>query len=145
MQQASKEYIELVEKVNNSLGDLFHKHFIIKAFVQNPPFKEEILNDWLRDLVAKINMKIVIGPFSKYVEAVGNAGLTGAVIIETSHCSIHVWSESVPAMIQMDCYSCSAFESETIIKKLEEFGLISYEKIVIDRNIDFKIIEHDFK
>lgn len=142
-QQANKEFKELAKKVNNSLGNLFHKHFIIKAFVTNPPVEEEILNNWLRDLVEKINMKIVLGPFSKYVEAVGNAGLTGAVVIETSHCALHVWSESNPAMIQMDVYSCSDFQSETIIKKLSDFGLISYEKIVIDRNEEFKIIEHD--
>lgn len=134
-----QKFKELSKKVNGSLGELFHQHLIIKAFVENPPIKEEFLNYWLKDLVEKIGMKIVIGPFSKYVESVGNAGLTGAVVIETSHSSIHVWSECVPAMIQMDVYSCAPYSDSVIIDKLKEFGLISYEKISIDRNEEFKI------
>lgn len=140
-----KDFSVLSESVNNQLGELFHKHLLIKAFVSNPPNDEQFLIDWLRDLVEKINMKVVIGPFAKYVEAVGNAGLTGHVTIETSHAAIHIWNESKPAMIQMDVYSCSCFEAETVISKLKDFGLLSYEKMVIDRNKEFFVTESETK
>ena len=132
-----------VKQVNGSLvGELFHQHTLIKAFVKNPPKETTILNNWLEELVRKIGMKIVIGPFSHYVSACGNSGLTGGVIIETSHCSIHVWDEPSPAMIQFDVYSCSHYETAIIIDHLNVFGLVSYELLAIDRNEDLKVIDH---
>jgi S-adenosylmethionine/arginine decarboxylase-like enzyme len=139
------------EKVNNSLvGELHHQHLLVKAFVRNPPKEEIVLNEWLKELVEKIGMKIVIGPFSKYVSACGNSGLTGAVIIETSHIaahistshvSCHIWDEPSPAMIQLDCYSCSYYDPEVLLKHLGKFHLASYEVMVIDRNKNFQVLD----
>jgi S-adenosylmethionine/arginine decarboxylase-like enzyme len=136
-----KKYLDLNSSVTCQLGKLHHQHLIIKAFVRNPPKTSEVIENWLRELVSSIDMKIVMGPFSKYVDSCGNAGITAAVVIETSHCAIHVWDEPNPAMIQMDVYSCSAFTSEAVLKKLEEFGIIAYELMMIDRNEDFKVTE----
>lgn len=129
-----------IKQVNKSLvGELYHQHLIIKAFVQNPPRESSVLEQWLTEVVDKIKMRIVIGPFSKYVSACGNSGLTGIVVIETSHIAIHIWDEPVPAMVQMDCYSCSKYDPEIIIESLKAFGLVSYEKLLIDRNENFQI------
>lgn len=133
---------QYVDQVNKSLvGELFHKHLLVKAFVRNPPTESEPFENWLRELVSSINMKIVAGPYSKYVHAVGNSGLTGGVFIETSHIAMHIWDEPSPAMIQFDVYSCSCFEPETVIKALEQFGLASYEYMVIDRNENMRVVE----
>jgi len=137
-----KLHEKYTQKVDDSLvGELFHQHTIIKAFVRNPPLGEEQLQNWLSDLVSKIGMKIVIGPFAKYVSAVGNSGVTGIVVIETSHISCHVWDEPNPAMIQLDCYSCSYYGPKVIADHLKEFGLLSYEMMVIDRNKEFRVVE----
>lgn len=121
---------------------LFHQHVLIKAFVENPPVKEEHLEKWLTELVSDIKMKIVIPPRAFYVAAEGNEGLTASVNIETSHCSVHIWDHAEPPMIQMDVYSCSCFENETVLNKLREFGLISFELMHVDRNDGFKVVAH---
>lgn len=137
-----KDYDKLVEKTNNSLGELFHQHLLIRAFINNPPREAKVLESWLAELVGKIGMKIVIGPFAKYVEAEGNAGLTGAVIIETSHIASHIWDEPSPAMIQLDVYSCSHFDPAIIVQHLDAFDLVAHEKMVIDRNNQFVVKHH---
>lgn len=124
------------------MARLDHQHLLVKAWVTNPPTEVEALQTWLAELVVAIKMKIVIPPRAVYVEAIGNKGLTGSVNIETSHCAIHVWDEPVPAMIQMDVYSCSCFDPETVINKLREFGLVNYEQMVIDRNDNFVVTNH---
>jgi len=121
--------------------ELFHQHLLIRAYVENPPVKEEILNQWMTELVSDIGMKVVVPAKSKYVDAEGNEGLTGSINIETSHMAIHIWSKLNPARIEMDVYSCSCFEEETILKKLNEFGLVKYHSMMVDRNgEEFKVI-----
>jgi S-adenosylmethionine/arginine decarboxylase-like enzyme len=124
------------------LPKLFHQHVLIKAFVKDPPVKEAHLEKWLAELVSDIKMKIVIQPRAYFVDTKGNEGLTGSVNIETSHIAIHVWSEDKPPMIQMDVYSCTCFENQTVLNKLNEFGLLSYELMHIDRNDGFKVVDH---
>jgi S-adenosylmethionine/arginine decarboxylase-like enzyme len=118
---------------------LFHQHLLIKAYVNNPPTSEDALNDWLTRLVAAINMKVVIPARSKYVVSEGNRGLTGQVGLETSHAAIHVWDDVVPGMLQMDVYSCSCFDTETVVDMIKEWDLISYEAMTIDRNDNFVV------
>jgi S-adenosylmethionine/arginine decarboxylase-like enzyme len=38
----------------------------------------------------------MMGPYVKYSHMVGNRGITGAAIIETSHIVMHVWDEPEP-------------------------------------------------
>lgn len=123
-------------------GKIIHQHLIVKAYVRKPPFTATEVENWLRELVADIKMNIIIGPHAKYVDAVGNAGATGVIGIETSHAAVHVWVEPDPAMLQMDVYSCSCFEMDTVINKLKEFDIVDYEAMMIDRNGGFFISEH---
>ncbi|MGB1113143.1 MAG: hypothetical protein ACPG3S_08680, partial [Schleiferiaceae bacterium] len=64
---------------------LVHKHIIIRSEVLNPPVKEEQASKDVKDLIERIGMKLLMGPFAKYVTMPGNRGLTVASIIETSH------------------------------------------------------------
>jgi S-adenosylmethionine/arginine decarboxylase-like enzyme len=121
--------------------ELFHQHLLIRAFVENPPVEEIKLNQWMTELVSDIGMKVVVPAKSKYVDAVGNEGLTGSINIETSHMAIHIWSKLEPARIEMDVYSCACFEEETILKKLNEFNLVKFHSMMIDRNgPEFQVI-----
>ena len=122
---------------------VYHKQVLIKAYVKSAPQTiEEELNKWLTELVVDIDMNIVVPARSKYVDTVGNAGLTGSVNIETSHAAIHIWCEEYPNRVEMDVYSCKDFEVNTVLKKLGEWGLINYHYWLIDRNdSEFKLIE----
>ena len=41
---------------------LEHKHLIIRAELKNPPKCAEAIQDWMKLLVDKIDMKILMGP-----------------------------------------------------------------------------------
>jgi len=92
-------------------------------------------------LVKDVKMNILDGPYVKYLNVVGNRGITGIVVIETSHCSIHIWDEQKPALVQMDLYSCADFLTDTVVNRLKDFNLIDYEALRIDRNNELKIVE----
>ena len=49
-----------------------HKHLIIRAEVNRPITSEKELRKWLRNLVKKIDMKIIKGPYAAYVSKEGN-------------------------------------------------------------------------
>ena len=104
-----------------------HKHLIIRAEANKVPTDEEILIHWLKEFIDFIGMKILMGPYVKYCKMEGNRGIA---VIETSHIAIHVWDEPVPALMQMDVYSCADFDPYKIANKIKE---------------DFEIIKIDYK
>ena len=113
---------------------LVHKHIIIRSEVLNPPVKEEQASKDVKDLIERIGMKLLMGPYAKYVHMVGNRGLTVACIIETSHIVMHTWDEPVPALIQLDVYSCGEFDENDICKKIaKDFELTKIEYKYLNR------------
>ena len=118
-----------------------HLHILVKGYIKNPPKETITLNDWFIKLVEKVNMKVVAGPTSVYVNEEGNEGLTGTVTLATSHASIHIWDNDKPPMFQFDLYSCSEYSPQVILDHLNEFDLIEYEYVFIDRNDGIKIID----
>ena len=110
-----------------------HKHLIIRAEVKRPLVTESELRKWLRNLVKKIDMKIIKGPYAAYVSKEGNRGLTGIVMIETSHISIHIWDEELPALVQCDVYSCAEFSSNEVLAEFVSMDVVTIDKIVLDR------------
>ena len=99
----------------------------------------------MKELVEKIGMKIKIGPFADYCLAEGNNGITGAVCIETSHCSIHVWDKVDPPYMRLDVYSCAFFDVETVLAHVvQSFDATSVKHLVLDRNDDNIIIDKGF-
>ena len=123
--------------MKNSL--LVHKHLIIRAEADRPPTDEEQLKSWMLDFIASINMKVFMGPYVKYSNMVGNRGITGAAIIETSHIVMHIWDEIHPALMQFDVYSCGEFNPEIICKKIDK------DFIVHKINYKFLDREHDLQ
>ena len=114
-----------------------HLHLLVKGYVKNPPRSEEILNNWFKELVDKVRMKVVAGPTSVYVNEPGNEGITGTVTLATSHSSIHVWDGQDPAMFQFDIYSCSEFSPEEVLGHINEhFDLQEAYWSFIDGNHD---------
>lgn len=100
---------------------LVHKHVIIRAEVLNPPTQENKASEQVKTLIDRIGMKLLMGPYAKYVTMPGNRGLTVAAIIETSHIVLHSWDETDPAVIQLDVYTCGEFDPRTVFEWVEEY------------------------
>jgi S-adenosylmethionine/arginine decarboxylase-like enzyme len=117
-----------------------HLHLLVRGHIQHPPKEEEVLNQWLKDLVERVRMEVVAGPTSVYVNEPGNEGITGTVTLATSHAAIHVWDAKDPAFFQFDIYSCSQFSADEVLDHFDQFGLISCEWMYIDRNNGLKVV-----
>ena len=118
-----------------------HKHLIIRAEANKVPTDEEILINWLKEFIDFIGMKILMGPYVKYCKIEGNRGITGIAVIETSHIAIHIWDEPVPALIQMDVYSCADFDPYKIANKIkEDFDVVKIDYKYLNRETGLKPI-----
>jgi S-adenosylmethionine/arginine decarboxylase-like enzyme len=117
---------------------IYHKHLLVNAKVKNPMNTEEQGVDFLNDLVKKIDMKILRGPFASYVDKDGNKGLTAIVMIETSHIAFHIWDEVDPALLQFDLYTCGSLDLDKVINIISSaFSIESMEYILFDRENGF--------
>ena len=111
-----------------------HKHLIIRAEVNVPPTSEKEIKKWLRNIVKKIDMNIIKGPYASYVSKEGNRGVTGVVMIETSHIAIHVWDEPSPALVQCDVYSCAEFSSNEVLAEFMPMDVVKIDHLLLDRD-----------
>ena len=121
-----------------------HKHLIIRAEVRYPITSERELRKWLRNLVKKIDMKIIKGPYAAYVSKEGNRGLTGIVMIETSHISIHIWDEESPALVQCDVYSCAEFSSNEVLAEFVPMDVVTIDQMQLNRANTLEITHCDW-
>ena len=120
---------------------LEHKHLIIRVELKNPPKCAEAIQDWMKLLVDKIGMKILMGPYAVYSDMAGNQGLTAVTIIETSHIAMHVWDEVEPALMQLDVYTCSALNVDDVFLALSDFMPVNVEFKYIDREHDLTLLD----
>src|SRR5574343_1046702 len=74
---------------------------------------ENRMFDFLKEVVSAAGMKILGGPVI-YRGNIDLPGITGSVIIETSHINIHTFSRT--GDIRFDLYSCVSFSKEEILK-----------------------------
>lgn len=118
-----------------------HKHLIVRAEVEKPPIDPTWATNWLTHLVQKIGMKILMGPYATYCAVPGNAGLTAAVIIETSHIVLHVWDEGPIGELQFDVYTCSSLNPHDIFQELDQFSPIKIEYKYLNREQGLKEVE----
>jgi len=110
-----------------------HKHIIIRAEVKNPLKEEDKALVWMKSLIDKIGMKVMMGPFAKYLNVEGNRGLTAVAIIETSHIALHIWDEDNPALVQLDVYTCGPLDPYDVVEALREFHPTKIEMKYLDR------------
>ena len=120
-----------------------HKHLIARAEVLNPPRDEKQTSEQITDLIERIGMKILMGPYAKYVNMEGNRGLTIATIIETSHVVMHTWDETDPAVIQLDVYTCGPLEPQIVIDWLNQYQPVKIDHKYLDREFDIKELSTD--
>lgn len=122
-----------------------HNHMLVRGHTYNPPAENE-LKAWMINLVNKLDMKILQGPFVSYVDVEGNKGITAVVMIETSHIAIHMWDEQSPALVQFDVYTCGELDIDTVIEELEGIGVDAAigKYMIINREDTFHIVEAAF-
>ena len=117
-----------------------HKHLIIRAEVNRAITSEKEIKRWLRNVVKKIDMKIIKGPYASYVSKEGNRGITGVVMIETSHIAVHIWDETTPALVQCDVYSCAEFSSNEVLSEFMDMEVTKINHIILNRAEEIKTI-----
>ena len=110
-----------------------HKHLIIRAETRKTPNDQKWAHTWLMELVNKIGMQICQGPITTYVNIPGNRGLTGLVIIETSHIALHCWDENDPGLLQLDVYTCGALPTDVIFEEIKQFDPVKVEYKFLNR------------
>jgi len=121
---------------------LEHKHILINARVNNSLENTEDAVSFLKDLVERVGMKILMGPHATYVDAPGNRGVTAIVGIETSHIAFHVWDEVTPARLQFDLYTCGSLDKKIVIEAVKErFEVVSADYRIYDREQGFVLLE----
>lgn len=113
---------------------LDHKHLLVDCFVHKPLTSVEKTISFLKDLVEALGMKIAVGPIAEYCDADNNEGITGAVCIQTSHCSIHVWDKVEKPYMRLDVYSCQTFDEKVVLNLIEEFSPYDIRTQIINRN-----------
>jgi len=121
---------------------LEHKHLIVRAELNRPPTSTVKIGQWMYDLVEKIGMNILMGPYAVYSNMEGNAGLTAVTIIETSHIALHVWDEAEPALMQLDVYTCSTLDINDVFEAIKEWQPTKIEYKYIDREHDLTLLDH---
>jgi S-adenosylmethionine/arginine decarboxylase-like enzyme len=117
--------------------DFNHKHILLLAEnLSNPLNNIEDISAWLLELVKKVDMKVLMGPYVTYCDTEGNEGITGIVVIETSHCSVHIWSSVEKPFLQADLYSCKDFDPQLVINHFAIFEPEKVKYLVVDRNVN---------
>ena len=76
-----------------------------------------------------------------YCNKEGNRGRTCVTVIETSHIAFHCWDEQDPAMLQLDVYTCSELDEDTIFKQLETFQPTKITYKYYDRENNLKLVK----
>ena len=93
------------------------------------------------ELVSKIGMQICQGPITTYLDMPGNRGLTGLVIIETSHIALHCWDETDPGLLQLDVYTCGELPTDVIFEEIKQFDPVKVEYKFLNRERGLTEIE----
>ena len=115
------------------MSNQYHIHLLITGKIRNTKVSEQELKEWFSNLVKLIDMEEFHEPIAKYDETVGNEGVTGIVLITTSHSSVHIWDEN--GLIQFDLYSCKEFDESVVISEIDRmFDFEFLNTMTIDRN-----------
>ena len=115
---------------------------MIRAKINLAPKNTEVVIEWLKNFVHSLEMKILQGPFSSYVDQVGNKGLTAVVMIETSHIAFHIWDEEDPALLQFDLYTCGSLDAAKALEDIDNFfDFDTFEYVLYDREHSMEVIE----
>jgi len=119
-----------------------HRHLILNCVVGRNRVSVSSCRDWLNALVPKIKMNVLAPAACVRCDDPGNEGITGTVVISTSHAAFHYWSpqSDCPNRLSFCLYSCAPFDPQVVIEHLDQFWSIKDSRHkLIDR--DWDIVE----
>ncbi|TKJ17575.1 hypothetical protein CEE44_03510 [Candidatus Woesearchaeota archaeon B3_Woes] len=109
------------------------KHLIVNADCNNNLMFNSISSvyELLESLADKLSLIRLTSPYViKGVE--NNPGLTGFIIIDTSHISIHSFTKK--KFVALDIYSCKGFDHEIVLDFLKQkFASKNFHYSVVER------------
>ena len=109
----------------------FHKHLVFTGVSPYPPRDPNYIKDCMLQIVEEADMEVFMPPQAKYCDDPTNAGVTGTVVITTSHSSVHIWDNG---LVQADLYSCKDFDVDHIAEVFKKLFLCEdYDMKVFDR------------
>ena len=123
---------------------LQHKHLIFRIETHNPPKDTKFITQWMIDLIHKLGMNVLFDPHVEYLDVKGNRGATGVCILAQSHCSLHVWDEPDPGLLEFDIYTCGSMELQEVVDALMVFEPTKMEYKFLDREHNLKLISEGF-
>ena len=121
----------LLQDLNPHLN---HQLMIGTAYINNPPTTVEQANGWLKSLIKKIGMEVLMGPFTVDCVTEGNEGITGIVVMSTSHASFHCWHLVERPFLTFDVYSCRSLDPQIVLDHFAEFEPNKIDWVMMDRN-----------
>lgn len=86
----------------------------------------QILRSFLEELVKEVKMSILEGPIIAQGKS-ENPGFSAVAIIDFSHVSIHTFSNSKEALI--DVFSCKEYDKEKVLKLCQKYFASSITKV----------------
>ena len=121
-----------------------HKHVIIRAQVADPITDCFSADCLMHDIIAGIDMEILIAPQSAYCADPGNEGVTSFAVITTSHIAMHIWH--LDKIVQLDVYSCKDFCPQVIFSLLHNYmtveqassAVVFRDDEIITEKLDFQ-------
>jgi S-adenosylmethionine/arginine decarboxylase-like enzyme len=100
---------------------LKHEHLLVRAELTEPIVDTQAVEEWLSNLITAIEMQTLKGPFSIYSTMPGNTGVTAGAILSTSHIMLHTFEDDDYTLLQLDVYSCSCINIDTVVAHIEAF------------------------
>lgn len=95
-------------------------HIIIDVHnITNSTLTDKVgLEKFLSELPSQIGMNILSGPVVTH-GIPQNPGLSGFVLIDYSHISVHTFSQTQQALI--DIFSCKKYDQNTVVKSVLDY------------------------
>lgn len=121
--------IKIEFPVNAIQTETYGWHLILDCYGANPKKLHdiELIFRFLDTLPERIGMEKIGPPQMTCFDAEENKGITGIVMIVTSHISIHTYSNR--NCFFMDVFSCKPFDTKVLKEYIEKFFEVTHMEV----------------
>jgi S-adenosylmethionine/arginine decarboxylase-like enzyme len=117
-----------------------HNHLMINAETAFPITNKRQLRKFLKGTAEVIGVHRLGGTRVRYSRRAGARGLIGSLMLDTSHISIHIFDEPVPAHIRIDVYTSGSLDVElTILKIVNDLKIDDIQWLHYNRTSGFNL------
>jgi S-adenosylmethionine/arginine decarboxylase-like enzyme len=113
---------------------------MINADTAFPITNKRQLRRFLKDVAETIGVHRLGGTRVRYSRRAGARGLIGSLMLDTSHISVHIFDEPVPAHIRIDVYTSGSLDVElTILKIVNDLKIDDIQWLHYNRTSGFNL------